>query len=297
MAFTSITAIAGEPAPALVYTPQEGEELDEEALANIAEFLGALSPQIGDISIEQANVTVTVPDTYYFLNSKDARAILEDAWGNPPDEDVLGMIFPSGTSPLDGAWGATISYLNDGYVSDEDAAKINYDKILKDLQASTSASNEWRRENGYEEVTLVGWAEQPTYNPETNKLYWAKELTFGDSETRTLNYDIRVLGRRGTLVIGFVATMENLEDIRLAAPSVLEMASFNAGATYAEYQQGVDKKAAYGIAGLVAGAALAKKTGILAAILIFGKKFFVLIIAGLAAAGSAIRKMLSRNNA
>ena len=124
------------------------------------------------------------------------------------------------------------------------------------------------------------------------KLYWAKEIAFGENEENTLNYDIRVLGRKGTLVIGFVAGMTDLEDIRTAAPKVLEMASFNAGSTYAEYEPGIDKKATYGLAGLVAGAAIAKKTGLLAGLLIFGKKFAVIIIAGLAAMFGGIKRML-----
>ncbi|MEL7200546.1 MAG: DUF2167 domain-containing protein, partial [Pseudomonadota bacterium] len=68
------------------------------------------------------------------------------------------------------------------------------------------------------------------------------------------------------------------------------------GSTYAEYQPGVDKKAAYGIAGLVGGAALAKKLGLFGIILAFGKKFAVLILAGLAGLAGAVRRMIGGGN-
>lgn len=290
-------AAAETAAPALVYHPWPGEELDEESSANIDDFLSSLSPVQGDIEIKEANASLSVPSTHYFLDAKDAQAILVDAWGNPPDDGVLGMIFPANASPLDyGVWGATISFSDDGYVSDEDANTIDYDELLSDIQSSQIENNRWREQNGYEPIEIVGWAESPSYNPETHKLYWAKELKFGEQELNTLNYDIRVLGRRGTLVISFIATMDELLEIRESTPTVLEMATFNPGATYAEYQSGVDKKAAYGIAGLIGGAAIAKKTGLLAALILFGKKFVVFILAGLAAMFGAVKRFFNGSN-
>ncbi len=290
---TTSPAHGATPAPALMYQQDPGEALDEETLANIANFLDALTPLQGEIDLPRAQATLVIPDTHYFLASEDAQAVLTDAWGNPPDPTVLGMIFPAYATPLnDGVWGATVYFNDDGYISDADADKINYDRMIKDLKSSQEDNNIWRAENGYEPIEIVGWAEQPAYSAAAKKLYWAKELKFGDAPLNTLNYDIRVLGRKGALVISFIATMNELDAIRSDAPAVLEMASFNPGATYADYTPGVDKKAAYGIAGLIGGIAIAKKTGILAAILLFGKKFFVLFLVGIAAAFSAVRKFL-----
>ena len=42
------------------------------------------------------------------------------------------MLIPTGVSPLsDEGWGIVITYDEDGYVNDGDAAGINYDKLLK----------------------------------------------------------------------------------------------------------------------------------------------------------------------
>ena len=280
----------------LVYTPADGEEIDQETLENVNAFLASLTPRTGEISIDVAKATLNVPEAYYFLGAEDANRVLQDAWGNPPSDTTLGMIFPAGQTPFDDtAWGATVRFTSDGYVSDEEASKIDYDKMLRDLKKSTKESNVWRKENGYGTIDLVGWAEPPSYNATTNKLFWAKELSFEDVTSNTLNYDIRVLGRRGVLELSFIAGMDQLADIRAKAPAVLDMASFNAGSTYAEYQPGIDKKAAYGVAGLVGGAAIAKKLGLLGVILAFGKKFIVLIIAGFAAVAGGVRRLFGGN--
>lgn len=261
------------------------------------DFVASLTKRHGAVKLPSAHATLNVPSQFYFLDAKDARRVLEEAWGNPPDETVLGMILPTGHTPFsDRAWAATFSYQADGYVSDDDAAKINYDSLMRDLQKDARDSNSWRRQEGYPEVEIVGWADKPVYLSADHKMYWAKELKFGDSTVNTLNYDIRVLGRRGVLVVGFIAEMDQLGQIKQAAPAVLKLASFDEGARYADYVEGVDKKAAYGLAGLVAGGLIAKKTGLLAAALLFGKKFFAVIIAALAGAGAWLRRRFGGGN-
>lgn len=261
----------------------------------IEEFEAGLSERHGAIEIRAARATLDVPAAYYFLDRKDAKKVLEEAWGNPPDDSVLGMIFPAGAGPFDeGVWAATVSYSPDGYVSDEDAAEIDYDALMLEMQAAARADNTWRERNGYDAVDLLGWAEKPAYDASAHKLYWAQELHFGGFEQNTLNYDIRVLGRHGVLVIGFIADMDQLGAIRRVAPDVLDMARFNEGAGYDDYVPGKDREAAYGIAGLIAGAAVAKKTGLLAALAVFGKKFIGLIIVGAVAAAGGAKRLLGR---
>ena len=50
------------------------------------------------------------------------------------------------------------------------------------------------------------------------------------------------------------------------------------------------KIAGYGLAGLIARAVIAKKIGLVAAILLFGKQFLVIILAGVVAAGAWLKK-------
>ncbi len=285
--------------PAAAPTAENATSAADEAAAAAqweADFLARLKPKTGLIKVDAAKATLNIPENYYYLEAADARAVLEEAWGNPPDETVLGMLFPAGMTPFDeGAWAATFSYQEDGYVSDKDAAKTDYAKVLKDLQTDAVESNEWRAANGYQPIEIIGWAEPPTYNAETHKMFWAKELKFGDAPVNTLNYDIRVLGRKGVLVIGFIADMASLPTIREAAPAVLDLASFDEGVRYADFQKG-DKMAGYGLAGLVAGGLIAKKTGLLAAILLFGKKFIAIIAVAAMGLFASFRKFFGKKS-
>jgi uncharacterized membrane-anchored protein len=231
----------------------------------------------GVVTTSDGMAKLTVPDGYYFLDAIDARLVLEEFWGNPPDPTVTGMIFPRSGWAWTGSWGAPIVYEPIGYVSDEDADSYDYDVMLAGMQADTRDNNKWRAENGYAAITLIGWAEPPHYNRATKELYWAKQLRFADSEGDTLNYDIRELGRKGVLTVSFIASMDQLAEVKAAAPDVLKMVEFTEGNTYSDFQPGVDTVAAVGIGGLIAGK-VAAKAGLLVLALAFLKKGFVLVL-------------------
>ena len=271
-------------------TPEQ-QEYTRQATA----FYESLNRQTGVVTIAGGKVQLNIPETHYFVGAEDARRIIVDTWGNPPNSatGVEGIIFRADANPMLGAWGALVQYAAEGHVPDDEARTINYEDLMGDMQQGTEQENTWRTQNNYPTISLVGWAESPRYDQASHKLYWAKDLLFSGENIHTLNYDIRVLGREGHLVVSFVATMEELELIRAEAPAVMAMANFTAGNTYADYREGVDQRAAYGIGGLIAGgalAAVAQKTGLLALILAFGKKFIVLIVAALAGLGGAVTR-------
>lgn len=251
----------------------------------------SLELQTGAIELPTAEATLTVPDSFYYLDPQDADTVLVEVWGNPPGQETLGMLFPTDLTPFDEAsWAVTIQYEEDGYVNDEDADKINYQSLLTDMQKDTRSASQERTAAGYEGIELVGWAADPYYDATTHKLYWAKELKFGDDEQNTLNYNIRVLGRKGVLVLNFIAAMDQQDIIESNLDAVLSMAEFNPGATYGDFNPDVDKVAAYGIGALVAGKVIAK-TGLFALGLVFLKKFGIFILIGV---GVLIKFFFSR---
>lgn len=233
-------------------------------------------------------MTLHLGTGYYFLGADDSRKVLVDAWGNTKDtaDGVLGMVFPSGQTPLDGhGWGAVVSFAGTGYVSDKDARTTDYAKVLDELRKGEDETNDERKKENRETAHLVGWAQAPNYDENHHSLIWARDIKFGDQTDDTLNYDVRVLGRRGVLNLNMVATMSQLPEIRTAANQLQGVAVFDSGSRYADYQQGVDKRAEYGLAGLIlagAGLAVAKKVGLIALALIFLKKGFVVILAAMA---------------
>jgi uncharacterized membrane-anchored protein len=266
-------------------------------------FVASLHPTTGDVAIPAAQATLKLTDGYSFLSAHDAQRVLTQAWGNPPDNTVLGMIIP-GTDAhavLDQkSWAVVVTYVDEGYVSDKDAAKIDYDDMLKDLKKGTDENNEARLKEGYPAIELMGWAEPPHYDETTHKLYWARDLKFkkadGTVQGQSLNYAIRVLGRKGYLSLNAVAPIDQLTKVRADMPDVVAMAEFNPGERYADYNSGTDKVAAYGIAALVAGG-IAAKAGLFAklGLMLLALKKFVVI--GIAAIGGLFAKIFKRKQA
>ena len=255
-----------------------------------------LAYQTGKVQLSGGLATITLPPSFRFLGEPDSRKLLV-AWGNPPEsaQGVLGMLVPSDVSPLsEDGWAIVVTYDDDGYVNDEDAKTLNYDKVMNEMQEQTVASNEARQKEGFEPITLIGWAEPPHYDAAAHKLYWAKELKFGSSTDHTLNYSIRILGRRGVLVLNAVSSVDQLETVKKGTPDVLAAVEFNEGHRYADYLPGTDKAAAYGIGGLILGATAAK-AGLFKLIwvaLLASKK---LVLAGLVALGAFLKKIFGGN--
>lgn len=258
------------------------------------DFLASLTFHEGNITLPGGVASLTLPEGFHYLSPEDTERVLVIAWGNPPGNETMGMLLRGPEDVLaEDSWAVVIAYEEDGYVSDEDADGIDYAGLLATMQESSRAANAARAEDGYEEIELIGWASTPRYDKASNKLYWAKELRFGDIPVNTLNYNVRILGRKGVLVLNMVATMPQLEEIETAIPTVLAMTNFNSGYRYSDFDAGVDEVAAYGIGALIAGK-VASKAGLFAklgVILVALKKFWIFAVI---AVGAGLVRVLRR---
>ena len=273
-------------------------EPEEARIAQFKALTNSLQYQKGEVHLDGGIATIRLPENFRYLDPAGAEKLLIGIWGNPPSEKKsLGLIVPEGFDPMaDDAWCVVLDFQEDGYVKDDDAESINYDKLLKEMKGATRDASQERVRNGYPSIELVGWAATPRYDRQTHKFYWAKEIKFAGSEENTLNYNLRVLGRRGILVLNAIANMSQLAQIEKATPEILGMIEFNEGHRYADYTPGSDKVAAYGIAAIVAGS-MAAKTGLFKALLmgiLAFKKFLILGVVGLLA---LIQKLFSRKGA
>ena len=238
----------------------------------------------GEIPLPNAIGKLNVPEAFRYLDAAQSRYVLEDLWGNPQDSSVLGMIVPQGRGILaDDAWAFIITYEEMGYVKDDDADDIDYDEMLDELKTEVVAENEYRKSEGYDPIELVGWASAPYYDNSQKVLHWAKEIKFGENPFNTLNYNVRVLGRKGVLVLNAVSPMSELPAVKASITPVLSAFTYADGLKYSDFNPEIDEVAAWTIGGLVAGKILAK-AGILAIIL----KYLKFIIIGLGAAGTAL---------
>lgn len=259
----------------------------------VRDIVTDLKYQTGTVQLDGDVATIRVPQGFKFLNAEQSKTVLTKIWGNPPDPATLGMLFLTEESPISRpfSYAVEISYSDDGYIKDDDAKDLNYDDLLKQMQKEASDSNEERKKEGYPTVELLGWAEPPHYDYNTKKLYWAKRLRFGDSKEETLNYNIRILGRKGVLVLNAIGDSNVLPRIKKDADAILASADFNQGFRYADYIPGADKVAAYGIGALIAGKVLAK-AGFLALIV----KFWKLGLLALAPLFAFARKFFSKKD-
>lgn len=258
------------------------------------QFLATLKQQHGTITLPSGIATLKLNEEFYYLDPNDTERLLTDGWGNPPGHKTLGMIIPKAVNPLTASgWGVIVSYKDDGHISDEDAAKIDYADLLKQMQEEDEEDNKERQKQGYAGLHLLGWAEQPHYDETSHKMYWARELKADDAEDSTLNYSIRVLGRKGVLELNAVASIADMPMIKQELPKVIAFTNFTEGNLYTDYNPGTDKLASYGLAALVGGG-LAAKAGLFAKIGIFllaAKKF---LIVGLVVIAGFVRKLFSR---
>ncbi len=262
-------------------------------LATRHQLAKSLRLEKGTITLQGGLAKLVLPETFCYLNPADTETLLTKVWGNPNGSGTLGTIVPANFDPFDSdSFAVIVTFDEDGYVKDDDAAKINYADLLKNMQVGTKEANEARVKAGYSAIEIVGWAAQPRYDVGTHKLYWAKEIKFGNETEHTLNYNIRMLGRRGVLVLNAVATMPQLKQVEAATPTLLTMVDFQEGHRYADYKEGSDKVATYGIAALVAGG-FAAKAGFFKVLWIGILAFKKLIIIGVIALAGSFKKLVA----
>lgn len=271
-------------------TPADSEA---KRAAEVQKLVGGLKLQSGEITLRSGIAKVALPTSLRYLDATDTDTVLTQIWGNPKGGQTLGMLVPAGFDPRDDAsWAVVMTFEEDGYVKDDDAAKIDYAKLLGEMKEQTRAASKQREKDGYAPIELVGWAATPRYDATAKKLYWAKELKFGNSPEHTLNYNLRLLGRRGVLVLNAVAGMNQLKMIESTTPTILAAVNFQEGHRYADFNGETDKVATYGIAALVAGGVAAKVglfKGLWLAILAL-KKFVIILLIALA---GSVKKLWS----
>lgn len=240
------------------------------------------------VNILGSKVLVQASPSLHYLSAPEAKALLIKE-GNPPSavSDIEGLLIPANASGQD-SWFVVITENTDGHVSDADAAKINYDDLLSQMKSATQDNNKARTDAGYDAVTLLGWAEAPTYDAAQHSMVWAKDVMFSNPKSgaegghHTLNYAVRVLGRQDVLELNAVGSYDQLAQIKAGMQQVLPAVQFTAGNRYQDFNSGSDRLATYGLAGLIVGGVVAQKVGLFGVLLLFLKKGWILIVGGLA---------------
>lgn len=286
---------------------QTGEEVnDDEEDFDIEEYMATDSivgacgeaAEIGGGS----GAWIDVPTDMALIGHYDTRRLLEIYWGNPTDTLVLGALVPTADTLLPHTSVAFIVYyVPAGYVSDDDAADIDASSLLEEMRLNTQAANDTLVPLGYPKQELVGWAKEPEYDKGRKMLRWARHLRFSSHDDETgedyvnevINYDVRILGRRGYVELQAIASLDDAAKAIATGDRLSESVHYEDGLRYEDYDADTDAVSEWGLGGLVAGTVLAK-TGILGKIGLFLLKAWKIIAVAVVGIGAAVAKILNR---
>lgn len=232
---------------------------------------------------------VELPPGYVFIEGKDYQAMLK-AEGEPVSGREMGLL---GTT--NHAFSVIFEFDDIGYVKDDDKDSLNADKLLDSIKRGTAEANKQRTEAGRPAIEVIGWQIPPKYDEATHNLEWSIRGSVEGKEI--LNYNTRLLGRRGVMEVVLVVEPERLNDTLPEFRKLLAGYRFQTGGSYAEYRPG-DRIAKYGLGALVIGGAAvgAAKLGLLTWLLVFLKKGWKLVAVGIAAIASFFKKLFTRRN-
>jgi len=190
--------------------------------------------------------TFKASSAYTFLNPADTDKFLK-LNGNPPQGSSVTI------APTRGNWFGVLGFAPEGYVKDDES--IDADALLKTLKSQNAAGNEVKRKQGYQTLTLEGWALAPRYDRQNQRLEWGTLLRAED-QSFVVNVSTRILGRSGYTAAVLVTTPATLNSDLQDFKTALKNFEYVGGEKYSEWREG-DKVAAYGLGALVLGGAAA----------------------------------------
>jgi uncharacterized membrane-anchored protein len=219
---------------------------------NLQAELGKLQWQTSGAGQIAGRASVQIPNGIVFLGSSDTQRFLE-LTGNLPRSDIYTI------APKSLHWFGLFSFEDSGYVPDDE--KLDPDALLEELKNGNRAGQEERKRRGLPSLVLEGWLVEPHYDLATKRLEWGTKLR-ADTNEISVNYTIKLLGRRGVMDAVLVSEPNTLEQDTREFKSILTGYTFNEGERYTEYRSG-DKVAEYGLSALIIGgaAAAAAKSG------------------------------------
>jgi len=230
---------------------------------------------------------ITVPAGYLFIDGKTTRTMMESA-GEPVSGKEAGFL-----SPTNRGWAVYFQYDGIGYVKDDEKDKLDAAKLLKAIKQGNDAGNEYRKQHGNPPLDIIGWEQEPKYDPVTHNLTWAIRATCAGEDL--VNYNTRLLGRKGVMEVVLVCDPAELQKFLTPFNAVLAGYKFSTGENYTEYKPG-DKVAKYGLGALVLGGAAvgAAKLGLFAWLAVFLKKGWKLVVMLVVAVAAVFKKAISR---
>lgn len=198
--------------------------------------------QTGEITLANGGLKLFVPATYYFMPAPEARAHLQRIGAQAPSGEVLGMVAPAGTRPIDdGFWGAVISTNPLGHVAEERADRFAAADFIDEVRTARAAPA----------PRIEAFASPPLHDSARHITTWTERYLATSTTARNIRNEQRVLGRSLVAGVTIDARAGQLATAAAAAPEVARMVSFPAGQTYADYVPGRDAAPLYDLPSLL----------------------------------------------
>lgn len=277
MIFFIATMIAFQPASADVLPTSDTLTPHQQDLMKTA-TVGPASIRLRDQAM------LSLPAGAAFIPQGPARALMQ-RYGNKTDDNFLGIIEPWEQAD----WFITLEFAPAGYVADDDAKNWNADDILKDIRDNTEQNNADRVKRGIPALDVIGWVERPHYDNIHHRLIWSilvKEKGAPAASDNAVNYRMLALGRQGYIALNMVTAASVIEARKPIAAMMLSDVNFTGGKRYTDFNASTDHVAEYGLAALIGGVVIHKLGffALIAAFVVKGAKFLVLLAAGALAA-------------
>jgi uncharacterized membrane-anchored protein len=269
---------AAKPRPA-----NKDEAKPEPAAPEIPHIVGPKRVELGH------HAQIDLPADMVLVEQQAAQELMRK-WGNSPD-GVIAIIFPQAEKA---SWWVSIEASDDGYVDDNDADELDARSMLEQIKQGTLVQNKTRVSIGVPEFFVDDWREAPRYQPALHHLVWG--INGHESRGKVVNFSTRFLGRNGYLSVDLVDGAETIEQSKTQALAILTAVHFGPGFRYEDHV-GSDHSSGIGLKALVLGGTavvLAKKGGILIAILLALKKFVIVVVV---AVGAFVKRIFGRKKA
>lgn len=195
-------------------------------------------------------------------------------------------------------------YFDSGYVPTDDWEELDAAEMLESIRDSTREANETKRGQGFPELTVLGWVQEPTLDTTTMTAHWAIDALADDLPI--VNAIALKLGRRGFEKLTWIGERDVYlgETASREKPGLLLLMiqghEYDEGVRYADFSE-EDALAGFGIASLVAITAGATSSrgkgflaGALAVVLVFLKKAWVLALVALGGIGAVVTRVFRR---
>ena len=216
---------------------------------------------------------------------------METLWQNLPQPELQGLIFQTGTSPLDESWASTVYYFENGHISDDEAATMDYGAIIQSLKDSDAEQNRQRREAGLPEITTIGLAGTPGYDQTARALKFSVLLKQAANDSELLNANAWILSRHGFVNLNVLGSASQAGEVDAKMPELIGLVAMGDGNTYADFVPGVDSVSEGGLSSLMGGGVA--QVGMLVLALALLKKGGVIVLV----AGAWVFKKLRGNRA